>query len=519
VLYQQKSKYFFSFFFALFFFIINASAHASWLDGVKPSATFLPVDSAFSFSHQWDETTHQLKLHWKVTPGYYLYQDKFKITTQNATLGTIEWPQASQKIEPEIGTLSVYEHDLTIEVPVTSIDNNAFNIEVEYQGCSAQGYCYPPVKQIIALTSAPHSSQTSDLQTHQILTLLSFFGAGLLLSFTPCVLPMLPILSSILMDKQRQTKYSRFYGAYLSSLYVLSASVIYTILGVVAGLTGDNLQAHLQAPWILITLSVLFVLLALSLFDVYQLPSFHRFQQKLHMPSRFNHPVLKAIILGCFSALVVTPCITPPLVGALAYISQSRDAVLGGLALFCLGLGMGLPLIIIGTFGTQFLPKTGKWMNYIKYLFGILLLLVAASLLWRLFPMTSSETSSSTMQTVNENTLSFEKISTLPALQLALQKNKYTVVYFTADWCISCQILKKTTFADTNVLKAAQQWQRLEVDMTHDTTENSALLKHYQVFAPPTLLFFDNKGQELSSERLVGDVTSLQLLSVIKQHE
>lgn len=384
------------------------------LDRLAPPAKlvggrdFLPPDQAFMLSQD-TAADGSLKLHWEIQPGYYLYRDKLTIiaATPDVQLGTPQLPDGEAKEDPEFGAVKVLKHAASVTVPVTArpLATAIIEAEVRYQGCAEDGICYPPIRKRVAFNapapspSAPLlalsvSSSVPQAESDRIASVLAdrpfavtiglFLGFGVLLSLTPCVLPMVPILSGIIVGQQQPVSARR--GFLLSSVYVGAMALTYAGAGVAAGLLGRNLQAAFQAPAVIAAFSALFVLLALSMFDLYALQVPAALQSRLDRVSRAQRAgsYLGAGMMGTLSALIVGPCVAPPLAGALIYIGQSGSAVVGGSALFALGLGMGLPLIALGTSAGGLLPRAGAWMVTIKQAFGVIFLGVALSFLARI---------------------------------------------------------------------------------------------------------------------------------------
>jgi len=384
----------------------------------------LTPEEAYRFTAQVEDGNH-IRLLWQIAEGTYLYQDKIKIKLLNAegvSLGAYTLPQAETKkdaIRPDgsIGDLLVYHKgiDLTLPLARTRTDATTAVLEVRYQGCAEVGICYPPVtKQVTlnlpAISGAPATPTVATVDTpptaaagpepvaeqDQIaatlaggsawMIILSFFGFGLLLAFTPCIFPMIPILSGIIAGHGDKITTSKAFT--LSLVYVLAMSLTYTVAGILAGMFGQNLQAAFQNPWIISAFALLFVLLALSMFGFYDLQLPSKWQTKLSETS--NHQrggsLTGVAIMGLLSALIVGPCVAPPLAGALIFIGQTGDWMLGGLALFALSMGMGAPLLAIGTSAGKLLPRAGSWMDAIKAVFGVGLLAVAIIMLERIVP-------------------------------------------------------------------------------------------------------------------------------------
>lgn len=372
----------------------------------KPA--LLPVQQAFAYSA--NATADRLVLDYQVAPGYYLYVDKFKFIseTANVRLAEPQIPLGEIKQDEFFGQIESLRGDFRIEIPYAISDGLAttLSLAASLQGCADIGVCYPPDQQTLSISlpassnaSLVASSTTSVSMSEQglfaglfqgsyWLIISGFFIAGLLLAFTPCVLPMVPILSGLIVGHGHTT--TRSHAFILSLIYVLFMALTFTLAGVAIGLTGANFQAALQTPWILGFSALIFVLLAFSMFGFYTLQMPSGLQTRLQNISNHQHggSFLGVAIMGVLSALIVGPCVTPPLVGALIYIAQSGDAALGGLALFALSLGMGLPLLIVGTSAGHYLPKAGAWMDKINAVFGVMLLAMAIWLISRVLPTT-----------------------------------------------------------------------------------------------------------------------------------
>lgn len=364
----------------------------------------LPAEQAFRFfATVKDEQT--LSLSWTIADGYYLYRDKIKLTLENdagTTLADYTIPRGQPYHDEAFGDVEIFYQDLSFDVPLIRTQSTAhpLTLTAQFQGCADRGVCYPPMqaseelilaKTVLTTDASMNLSQQDQIisSLHQNtlwLTLLSFFGFGLLLAFTPCVFPMIPILSGIIVG-QNQTVTTR--KAFLLSFsYVIASALTYTVFGILAALFGSNLQASFQEPWVIVLFSALFVLLSLSMFGFYNLEIPKSLQNLLHQSSNQHRDgsYLGAFIMGALSSLIVGPCVAAPLAAALAYIGQTGDVVLGGSALFSMGLGMGAPLLLLGTSAGKLLPKAGRWMNATKAVFGVLMLAVAVWMLDRILP-------------------------------------------------------------------------------------------------------------------------------------
>tara|TARA_R110002096_G_scaffold269478_1_gene463306 strand:- start:1232 stop:3100 length:1869 start_codon:yes stop_codon:yes gene_type:complete len=376
----------------------------------SPSDALLEPDDAFKFFAEVNDQQHII-LNWQIADGYYLYQQQVEVTVinpQSIQLEAIEFPKGKRKVDEIFGDTVVYYHDLRLTQRLTNPLVKATNVtlNIRFQGCADIGVCYPPMNKTVSLSLQPTNHLNITQPTKPTpsniseqgriakalvdntvwLTALTFLGFGLLLSLTPCVFPMIPILSGIIIGHGKSLTTRKAF--YLSFSYVFASAITYALFGILAGLFGSNLQATFQNPWILSIFSGLFVLLALSMFGLYQIQLPNALQSKLSQLSQHqkNGSLWGSAIMGILSTLIVGPCVAAPLAGVLIYIGQTGDAVLGGLALFSLGIGMGIPLLIIGVSAGKLLPKAGHWMEPIKYFFGVLLLAVAIWLVERILP-------------------------------------------------------------------------------------------------------------------------------------
>ena len=562
---------------------------------------FLRVDQAFSFNFY--QKNNQLEVSFDIAPGYYLYRHQFKFKGKNINFTPVELPEGIDHEDEFFGIQKVFTEQLRfiINLEQVSIDGS---IKVTYQGCAEKGLCYPPTSKVVELskisslagaavkpslfTTSDNSASTktqlnqdkvqkseqhqlSDMlkQESLLLTLIAFFVGGLLLSFTPCVFPMYPILTGIIVGQSKKgTPLTTKKAFTLSFVYVQGMAVTYTLLGIVVALAGAKFQAVFQHPIVLISLSVLFIVLALSMFGVFNLALPASWQNKLNNISNKQKggSYTGVLMMGVISGLVASPCTTAPLTGALLYISQTGDVVLGASALYALSLGMGLPLLILGSSGGKLLPKAGAWMNIIKNVFGLLLLAVPIFLLERFIPEIASQAlwallilvSASYFYVANQNNAekqnasdekgfwfglrslviflmlffganmayqlafpnsstlttsaqhaSFKQVTSLTQLQnevrSANRQGKTVMVDLYADWCIACKEFEKYTFIDAQVQQDLSNSVWLQIDMTDfDSTDNAELVQHYAILGLPSILFFDLQGNELTKQRTTG---------------
>jgi thiol:disulfide interchange protein DsbD len=568
-------------------------------DAAPPS-----VDEAFIFSAE-AASANNITAQWKIAEGNYLYKDKISFTLDAAdsvSLKPFTLPMGENKKDEIFGLTEVYLHDIEVALPLTSpMPLKLVSLTAHFQGCSETfNICYPPSSKTVQLTLPETTSTVADitqnnnmapsvlseqdqlaqtLATENLITiLLSFLGLGILLAFTPCVFPMIPILSSIIIGEGTSITTRRAF--ILSLTYVLAMSVTYTIAGVVMGLLGANLQVMMQNPWVISSFSLLFVALALSMFGLYelQLPQFIQSRVTQMGQTQQGGSLVGVALMGLLSALIVGPCLAPPLAGALIFIGQQGDPLLGGAALFALSFGMGLPLLAIGTSGGKFLPNAGSWMETIKAIFGVLLIALAIWMLERIIPswvslwlwsflfiivaiflgafttiyndatelqklykaigliffifgtllMVGAASGGQTVwqplkgiqsanaMTTSQQHLNFKRVNNLAELNAILAtSDKPVLLDFYADWCIDCKKMEQTTFRDAALIARLNGWQPLQVDVTDNNDEHQILSKQFRVFGPPTILFFDANGQEQKAYRLVGDVSAAELTAHI----
>jgi len=371
-------------------------------------ATPLPAQEVFQVQAKaLDPNT--FKLHWTIKKGYFLYKDRIhldNLSEASIDTGILIFPKARNKVDSQGNEMAVYANQLTLAVPVLGKQSGAASLQVQFQGCSETGFCYPPEMKHIALqiddqlalteatiqtvteekTTLPVDTITSAFTHHWIITTLIFYGFGLLLAFTPCVLPMVPVLSGLIVGHGKNITTRKAF--FLSASYVLSMSITYALAGAAIALLGSNINIALQSPWIIGSFSLVFVLLSLSMFGVYELRLPYSWQNRISSITRSGSGghYFSAALMGSLSTLILSPCVTAPLIGVLGYIASSGNVFLGTLTLFALGLGMGTPLLLIGTSAGKLLPAAGTWMNGIRFIFGLLLLGVAIYLLERLLP-------------------------------------------------------------------------------------------------------------------------------------
>ena len=515
--------------FSLNAFADDASSGGKTVFAESAEPEFLSPDVAFKLEVNAKDANH-LIANFTVVPGYYLYKERIKFsikTADNGSVGDVTFPQGEIKDDPNFGKMEVYHHDFTVNIALNNV-SNPVEIIAKYQGCSEKGLCYAPQTKIISVNlpeltigsqannGKAFSASSQDDKTTQALksgnlwlVIAGFFVAGLLLSFTPCVLPMIPILSSIIVGSQsKQAQPSKLHAFGLSVAYVLGMAISYSLAGIAAGLSGNLLSQSLQNGWVLGATALVFVALAFSMFGFYE----------LRLPSAFENKILNAsnklkggeflgvFIMGALSALVVSPCIAAPLAGALIYIGQTHNVFLGGVGLFALALGMGVPLLLIGASAGSLLPKAGSWMTAVRNFFGVLMLAMATYLIWPILPSTITQPINKLLGLEATQHLPLTQIHSLSELDAAIQKanGKRVMLDFYADWCTACKEMEKLTFSDAKVQNALKNVVLLQADVTANNDNDQALLKRFNLFGPPGIIFFDANGQELKQPRIIG---------------
>ena len=557
---------------------------------------FLKVDKAFIFDFH--QQKNKLKVSFNIADGYYLYRHQFKFTSANATIKPVVLPKGEDHEDEFFGVQQIFTGQLNFTIDITEAKNDA-NISIRYQGCADKGLCYAPTKKKVDLSKVELTAASTDSaisaenilsalsnpkakavqpetdkssnssEQHQLvdmlksdsvwLTLVAFFIGGLLLSFTPCVFPMYPILTGIIVGQGDKLSTKRAFA--LSFAYVQGMAVTYTLLGIVVAIAGAQFQAMFQHPIVLIVLSVLFIFLALSMFGMFNLALPSSWQNKLNQLSsnQKGGSYVGVLVMGAISGLVASPCTTAPLTGALLYISQSGDILLGASALYALSLGMGLPLLVLGSSGGKLLPKAGNWMNVIKNIFGLLLLAVPIFLLERFLPVMTINVlwtvlilaTAGYFYTVNQDTQKtfgfglrsilifliffvgadkayqlaypntnvtisqqsnindFIHVKNLTEMYQAIEKanaqDKTVMVDLYADWCAACKEFEEYTFFESNVQKALSNSVLLQVDLTDTGSKDSIeLMSTFDIFGLPSILFFDLEANELTQRRVTG---------------
>jgi thiol:disulfide interchange protein DsbD len=578
----------------IFLLLLSLSLH-----GFAVAQDLLDPQLAFKFSAQAVDAD-TLEVRYQIANGYYLYRDKFKFAVEPAgtKLGDAQFPKGDVHNDEFFGKVETYRKDLRIRLPLTrDAATTRLKLDVTSQGCADVGVCYVPQVQSAEIKLAAFASSLDTSRagvseppadaarpplSHGVigdearfegllasgsfwLIAAAFFGAGILLTFTPCVLPMIPILSGIIVGEGRNA--TRIRAFTLSFAYVMGMSVTYTAIGIGAALSGNLLSAALQNAWVLSTFAAVFVLLSLSMFGFYELQLPSGFHTKIsETSSRLKGGHFGGVVLmGIFSAAIVSPCVAAPLAGALLYISQTRDVLLGGMALFAMSIGMGVPLILVGVFEGAFLPKSGHWMKSVKHFFGVLLLgvaiwivspvlppaaqmlawaalLVGSAMVLRAIDPLPHEAGTAARLWKGAGFLAllagaalaigalsgsrdvlrplaglaaggeraarevhFTRVANLVELEAKLQAaGKPVMLDFYADWCVSCKEMEAFTFTDPQVRAKLDGMRLLQVDVTANSPEDKALLKRFSLFGPPGIIFFDREGKEIQGLRVIG---------------
>lgn len=559
---------------------------------------FLEPKDAFKTSFTQNEDSLNFKL--ALGKDIYLYDDKLTVfITKPEKIDIKNEINIPEPVPYDEFIVHLNDLDLTIPFSVlkAKLESSKYEVTVSFQGCSKAGLCYAPmsekylveigagdtkndlIKEEVKVEDISNLNETDTIANslkdgNILIVLATFFGFGLLLSLTPCVFPMIPILSSIIVGASQKEKMTASKGFILSLVYVLSMSAAYTIAGVIAGVFGANLQVALQNPYVLVVFALIFVALAFSMFGYFEIRLPQAIQIKLNKTTdgKEKQGIAGIAIMGFLSALIVGPCVAPPLAGALVYIGQTGDAVLGGMALFVMSLGMGVPLLLIGLGAGRFMPKPGGWMEGITRIFGIIMIAVAIWLLdrvldasvimylWALLflgsaiylriythiisqlitvvvfilgvvlfvgaisgstnPLKPLEkfTSSTLVQDVGEKVV-FKKIKNIEELKQAIaQSDKPVMLDFWASWCVACKEFEEITFKDTQVINKLQNFTLLKADVTANNADDKALQKMFSIVGPPGIIFWDKDKNEVKSSKIVGYKNPKEFLDIVNKN-
>ena len=546
----------------LILLLCSTSTFAGLFDAPGRSQ-FVPADRAFVFDFQ--QNQHDLNLTWQVKDGYYLYRKQISITPSQADIAEVKLPPGVWHEDEFYGKSEIYRKQLTVPITVNQAKSGA-TLTVTYQGCADAGFCYPPETKTVPLSevsagsaaaSAPASTTADPQDKPQPTTQLPFSALwalliGMGIAFTPCVLPMYPLISGIVLGGKQRLSTGR--ALLLTFIYVQGMALTYTALGLVVAAAGLQFQAALQHPYVLIGLAVIFTLLALSMFGLFtlQLPSSLQTRLTLMSNRQQGGSPGSVFAMGAIAGLICSPCTTAPLSAILLYIAQSGNMWLGGGTLYLYALGMGLPLMLITVFGNRLLPKSGPWMEHVKTAFGFVILALPVFLLerivgdewsvrlWSLLGVaffgwafiTSLQAKHAWMRIVQivllaaalvsvrplqdwafgapyaqtQAHLNFTPVASIDALNQALAqaKGRPVMLDLYADWCVACKEFEKYTFSNPQVQQALGNTVLLQADVTANNAQDVALLKHLQVLGLPTILFFDAEGKEHPEARVTG---------------
>jgi len=554
----MKEQRFFRIWLLLCLLFSASGQGSSLIFNTADNGQFASIDQAFSFDFQ--QKGSQLQLNWQIRPGYYLYRQKIDISANHAQLAAFVLPPGQQHHDDNFGDSEVYAQHLALLVPIREADAHA-SVTVSYQGCAAAGFCYPPQTREIPLSAvippppltSPTALQTTTVTPEVPFSLWWALLFGIAIAFTPCVLPMYPLITTIIIGKQGKQTTRRTLA--LALAYTQGMTLSYTLLGLLVAALGLRFQAMLQSPWLLLPLCALFILLALAMFGCYQLqlPSTLQTSLTLWSNRQKSGSLPGVFVMGVLAGLICTPCTTAPLSAILLYVAQSSDLALGALSLYLYALGIGIPLILITLFGQRLLPRSGAWMVLIKQAMGFAILAMPIFLLERLVgdiwglrlwsllgiavcgwvlqstlhvrhgairimqllffvtalilsrPLQEWIYPSNTLPTAYTG-LVFQKINNQQELQHAIQqaRGKRIMLDIYADWCVACQALAKTTFRAASIQQQLAETQLLQVDISGNTPEQQALLAKLQVLGLPSILFFDPQGNELTGARVNG---------------
>ena len=539
--------------FILFFFSLSSFANDDF-SFYDEKETFLPVEEAFQFQLLPDENKSLIKIELNNAPGYYTYKDKFKVSLEPSTSIETKYTQGEIKEDEFFGKQEVYFGKQIITILLKDRVLTDQKIKIDYQGCSEKGLCYPPSTHIINVEGQSNINYLSETDSfvetlndrNFLIILISFFLAGLLLSLTPCVLPMVPILSSIVISSNKD------HAIRYTLSYVAGVSATYIIFGIVASITGSFLSSSLQNIYFLLFNGFLFLIFALAMFDIFHfnISENNFLSNLLNKINKKN--IIHIFFLGLFSALILSPCVAPPLAAAILYISQANDMLLGGLSLFIMSIGMSVPLLLIGFSANRFLPKPGIWMVKVKKLIGFVLIGMSIYIIRPLLDEVVFYLLLNTLLTITifyylfftenkiaifkivlilgllisflfnifhtknyiekdmgltlDNKPEFIAINSLDQLNniIASNKEKPIMLDFYADWCVACLEFEKFTFTDKEVSTLMQQYILLKADVTENNQNDKALMKRFNIFGPPAILFFNNSGDEVKQIRTIG---------------
>lgn len=528
---------------------------------------FTPINQVVNLN----TSTHNnnVVIHWKLHPGFQIFKDKIQVSAkdESVTLGKMQFPESYISFDTPLGYQEVYDKDFDLTVPVLANKDKSFNVTVQYQSCKGSTYCYPPQTQNFTITM-PHHAQSSIHNQNLILLILSFIGLGLLLTFTPCVLPMIPIIIAVVVDFDKKHSWHKRLRLCIS--YVLGIVATYTAIGFTISETGQSLQVLVQTPILIAATSILFVIFALALMDLFHIKMPHKLENKLHGLSHKQQSgtYVGVFIMGFISALVVSPCLTAPLAAILSYMALNGSVLQGTISLMSLAIGMGIPLILVGTLGPQFLPKSGSWMITFKKILGFIMLAFAIWLASRILSeevimllsgiyvltiacylglfqrmpksflvnalaiacfvygivlmvsgLAGGHSYTKPLSVFFSKEASALKISnritTVSQLEVLLTKAKIEkkpiIIDYYASWCLDCKIMEKTIFSQKDVQQQLKNVMFIQADITENSEDSKLLMDKYKIPAPPSIVLIKNGNTQVK----LGMLNKKQFLSLL----
>lgn len=547
----------------LLLFLLSSVA----LSGLVSAKEFLPPEKAFIVEATWLPNTNQVAIEYRPVAGYYIYQESLQyrliINDKPTAAKIIQIPRGVEKFDETFGKkMEIFPKPFEVVLGFTQTPQSGIRLEIDLQGCADGGICYPPMtyQYFIAapgvrvapipegdaapptrtLNPTPAPFDLSDLWSGRddvasiksylenakpFYLFTGFFILGIALAFTPCVLPMLPILSSIVLGRQDGGPISKTRSAYLALAYILGMALLYALAGVLTAALGSGVQRALQSPIALILFALLLLFLAGSLFGLYELKMPQAWQNKVDQLAgrQKGGSIAGAFSLGAISTLVASPCITAPLASVLGFVAQTGSMVLGGGLLFVMALGMGLPLLLIAMGARSFLPQTGAWMMWLQRGLGLVLIALAIWIVWPAISVLSgnqNQTSPRTEKRISSD-LVFQVVRSSEELERILQRakaeNKPVMLDYYADWCISCKEMEAITFTNPEVAKAMGRFVLVQADVTINSQQSQALLKQFSLYGPPAILFFNGAGDEQKSLRVVGFMAPSRFLERLQE--
>jgi thiol:disulfide interchange protein DsbD len=546
----------------LLFLLLSSVA----LSGFVSAKEFLPPEKAFIVEATWLPNTNQVAIEYRPVAGYYIYQESLQyrliINDKPTAAKIIQIPRGVEKFDETFGKkMEIFPKPFEVVLGFTQTPQSGIRLEIDLQGCADGGICYPPMtyQYFIAapgvrvapipegdaaptrtLNPTPAPFDLSDLWSGRddvasiksylenakpFYLFAGFFILGIALAFTPCVLPMLPILSSIVLGRQDGGPISKTRSAYLALAYILGMALLYALAGVLTAALGSGVQRALQSPIALILFALLILFLAGSLFGLYELKMPQAWQNKVDQLAgrQKGGSIAGAFSLGAISTLVASPCITAPLASVLGFVAQTGSMVLGGGLLFVMALGMGLPLLLIAMGARSFLPQTGAWMMWLQRGLGLVLIALAIWIVWPAISVVAgnqNQTSPRTEKRISSD-LVFQVVRSSEELERILQRakaeNKLVMLDYYADWCISCKEMEAITFTNPEVAKAMGRFVLVQADVTINSLQSQALLKQFSLYGPPAILFFNGAGDEQKSLRVVGFMAPSRFLERLQE--